>query len=68
MVASPLMEEEKKSLVNVEDASCILMMGIPTKELDDLPSPGFVFFQASSQEVLHINLKKCYRATNPTPT
>ena len=31
MGTSPLMEEKKKILVNVEDASCSVMMVIPTK-------------------------------------
>ena len=30
------------------------MMGIPTKEWDGLPSPELMFFQTSSQEVLHM--------------
>ena len=30
------------------------MMGIPTKEWDDLPSPGLMFWQTSSQEVLQM--------------
>ena len=41
-------------MVNVEDVSCSLMMGIPTKEWDDLPSPGIIFFQTLSHEVLHM--------------
>ena len=43
---------EQKTLVNVKDASCSLVMGIPTKEWYDLPYPGLVFSQTSSQEVL----------------
>ena len=43
-----------KKLVNVEDASCSLMMGIPTKEWYDLPSPVFVFFHISSQAVFKV--------------
>ena len=45
---------EQKILVNVEYASCIIMMGIPTKELDYLPYPGIMFYQTSSHKVLHI--------------
>ena len=41
-------------MVNVEDVSCSLMIGIPTKEWDDLPSPGIIFFQTLSHEVLHM--------------
>ena len=29
-------------------------MGIPTKEWDDLPSPGLIFFYTSSHEVLNM--------------
>ena len=54
MVTSPLMEENKK-IVNVKDASCSIVMGIHTKEWDDLPSPGLMFCQTLSQEVLHKN-------------
>ena len=48
-------------MVNVKDASCSLMMGIRTKELDELPSPGLMFFHTSSQEILqteHITYEK----------
>ena len=45
---------EQKTLVNVEDASCIIMMGIPTKEWYYLPYPGIIFYQTSSHKVLHI--------------
>ena len=41
----------QKSLVNVQNASCSLMMGSPTKEWGDLPSPGLMFCQNSTQEV-----------------
>ena len=47
---------EQKTLVNVEDASCSLMMVIPTEEYDDLPYPGLMFFQIPSQEVLQEEL------------
>ena len=30
------------------------MMVIPTKDWDDLPYPGLMFYQTSSQEVLHM--------------
>ena len=30
-------------------------MGIPTKEWDGLPYPGFMFYQTSSQEVIQMN-------------
>ena len=33
---------EQKTLVNIEDASCSLMVGVRTKEWDDLPSPGLM--------------------------
>ena len=39
-------------MVNVEDASCRLVMGIPAKEWYYLPSPGIVFYKTSSQAVL----------------
>ena len=39
---------EQNTLVNVEDASCSIMTGIPTKEWDDLPSPGIMLCQNSS--------------------
>ena len=41
-------------LVNVEDSSCSIMMGIPPIEWDHLQSPIFMFFQTSSQEVLQM--------------
>ena len=41
-------------MVNVEYASCSLMMGIPTKEWDEPPYTGLMFFQTSSKEVLHM--------------
>ena len=37
-------------MVNVKDASCSLMIGPPTKEWGELPSPGLMFFQTSTQE------------------
>ena len=43
---------DHKTLVNVEYASCSLMMDVPTKEWDDLLSPVNMFCQNSSQEVL----------------
>ena len=43
---------EQKTLVNLKDSSCSLMVGIPAKEWDDLPSTGLIGFQTSSQEVL----------------
>ena len=43
---------EQKTLVNVEDASCILMMVILTKELNYLPYRGIVFYQTSSHKFL----------------
>ena len=42
-------EGEKKSLVNVENASCSLMIGIPTKVWYDLQYTGIIFLQTSSQ-------------------
>ena len=41
---------DQKSLVNVKDASCSFMMGPPTKEWGELPSPGIMFCQTSTQE------------------
>ena len=43
-----------KILVNIKDGSCSLVMGIPTKEWHDIPSPGLVFYQTSSQAVLQM--------------
>ena len=45
---------EQKKLVNVEDSLCSIIMGIPTKEWDDLPSPGVMFLHTSPQEVLYM--------------
>ena len=41
---------DQKSLINVKDASCSLMMGFPTDEWGELPSTGLMFWQASTQE------------------
>ena len=46
--------EEQKPLVNVEDASCNLIMGIHTKDLYDFSSPGLIIFYTSPQEVLQM--------------
>ena len=46
------------ALVNVKDALCSLMMGSPTEKWGELPSPGLVFWQTSTQDILkteHIN-------------
>ena len=43
---------DKKVLVNVKDALCSLMMEAPTEEWVETPSPGLMFFQNSTQEVL----------------
>ena len=51
---TPDREGEQKTLVNVEYASCSLMMDITTKEWDDITSPGLMFYQTSSQEVLYM--------------
>ena len=40
----------QKSLVNVKDALCSLMMGSPTDEWGELASPGLMFCQTSTQE------------------
>ena len=40
----------QKALVNVKDASCSLIMGSPTNEWGELPSPGLMFCQTSTQE------------------
>ena len=37
------MEEEENILVNVEDASCSIMIDTLTEEWDYLPSPGLMF-------------------------
>ena len=42
----------EKTLAKFEDESCSLIMGIPTKEWDDIPSPVLIFYQTSSQAVL----------------
>ena len=42
-------------MVNVEDASCSLMTRITNKEWGDIPYPGLMFYQTSSQEVMTIN-------------
>ena len=42
---------DHKSLVNVKDTLCSLMMGSYTEEWDKLPSPDLMFFQTSTQEV-----------------
>ena len=54
MVTIPLLEEEKKTLADVDYVSCSLMMVIPTEEWDDIPSPGLMFFQTSPQEFLQM--------------
>ena len=41
---------DQKSLVNVKDALCSLIMGYPTNEWGELPSTGLIFFQTSTQE------------------
>ena len=43
---------EQKTFVKFKDESCSIMMGIPTKEWDDLPSPVLMSCQTSSQEFL----------------
>ena len=49
---------DQKSLVNVKDASCSLMMGSPTEEWGEPPYHGLILCQTSTQEFLqteHIN-------------
>ena len=41
---------DQKALVNVKDVSCSLMMGSPTDEWGELPSPGLMSCQTSTQE------------------
>ena len=41
---------DQKSLVNVKDALCSLLMGSPTDEWGELTSPGLIFCQTSTQE------------------
>ena len=45
---------DHKALVNVKDASCSLMMGSPTEEWGELPTPGLMFCQTSTKEAQHI--------------
>ena len=40
----------QKALVNAKASLCSLMMGCPTKERGELPYPGLVFCQTSTQE------------------
>ena len=42
---------DQKALVTAKDASCSTMMGSPTKEWGELPSPGLMLWQISTQEV-----------------
>ena len=52
----------QKVLVNVKDASCILMMRSPTDERGELPSPGLMFCQTSTQEARkHQSINKSVR-------
>ena len=37
-------------MVNVKDALCSLVMGSPTEEWGELPSPGLMFCKTSTQE------------------
>ena len=41
---------DQKALVNVKNASCSLMIGSTTNEWGELPSPGLMFCQTSTQE------------------
>ena len=41
---------EQKALVNVNDALCSIMMGSPTDEWGELPSPGLILVQTSTKE------------------
>ena len=41
---------DHKAQVNVKDALCSLMMGSPTEEWGELPYPGLMFCQTSTQE------------------
>ena len=55
---------DKKVLVNVKYALCSIIMGSPTEEWGEPPSPGLILCQTSTQEVLqteHIKnkMKKC---------
>ena len=42
----------QKVLVNAKDTPCSLMVGAPTKEWGKPPSPGLMFFQNLTKEVL----------------
>ena len=44
-------------MVNFEDAECIPMTVVPTKEWDDIPYPRIVFYQTSSQEIFRMEAK-----------
>ena len=46
---------DQKSLVNVKDSLCSLMMGSPTEEWGELPPPGLMFYQTSTQESRQTN-------------
>ena len=35
---------EKNILLNIENASCSLMISIPAEEWDDIPSPELMFY------------------------
>ena len=41
---------DQKALVNVKDTLCSLMMGSPTDEWGELPSPGLMLCQTSTQD------------------
>ena len=40
---------EQKTLIKFKNRSCSIMMGIPTEEWDDLPSPGIMLCHTSSK-------------------
>ena len=46
---------EQNTVVDVEDASCNVMMVIPTEEWDDLPYHGFMLCQTSSKEFFRMD-------------
>ena len=42
-------------MVNIREALCSLIMGSPTEEWGELPSPGLMFCQTSKQEISQNN-------------
>ena len=53
MGTTPLMKENQKK-ANVKYASLSIMIGIPTEEWYDLPFPGIMYCQNSTQKFLQM--------------